>query len=90
MLPDGDVDRRVLENKAWLEEWGEVVPEGVEAIVPYRGSAADIILQLVGGIRSGMSYAGARSIENLWQEAEFIRLTPSGMRESGPHNVELI
>jgi IMP dehydrogenase len=67
-----------------------VVPEGVEAIVPYRGSVVDILYQLVGGLRSGMSYAGACSIEQLWQKAEFIRITPSGRVESHPHNVELI
>ena len=86
-----NVDRRALENGApTIENWGEVVPEGVEAIVPYRGSVADILHQLVGGLRSGMSYAGARSIEELWQKAEFIRLTTSGRVESLPHNVELI
>ncbi len=86
-----NVDRRALENGApTIENWGEVVPEGVEAIVPYRGSVADILHQLVGGLRSGMSYAGACSIEELWRKAEFIRLTPSGKAESLPHNVELI
>jgi IMP dehydrogenase len=73
-----NADRKALENGALtIENWGEVVPEGVEAIVPYRGSVADILHQLVGGLRSGMSYAGACSIEELWQKAEFIRITPS-------------
>jgi len=86
-----NVDRKALDNAApTIENWGEVVPEGVEALVPYRGSVADILHQLVGGLRSGMSYAGACSIEQLWQKAEFIRITPSGKLESHPHNVELI
>jgi IMP dehydrogenase len=86
-----NMDRRRLEKgELEIEEWGEVVPEGVEAIVPYKGAAADIIYQFVGGLRSGLSYAGACSIEELWQTAEFIRITPSGMEESQAHNVELI
>jgi len=86
-----NIDRKALDNAApTIENWGEVVPEGVEALVPYRGSVADILHQLVGGLRSGMSYAGACSIEQLWQKAEFIRITPSGKLESHPHNVELI
>ncbi len=86
-----NIDRRKLDkNELAIEEWGEVVPEGVEATVPYKGAVADVIYQLVGGLRSGLSYAGAHSIEELWQAAEFIRITPSGVQESRPHNVELI
>ncbi len=86
-----NMDRRRLEKgDLEIEEWGEVVPEGVEAIVPYKGAAADILHQFVGGLRSGLSYAGACSIEELWQVAEFIRISPSGMEESQVHNVELI
>jgi IMP dehydrogenase len=86
-----NMDRRMLEkSELAIEEWGEVVPEGVEAIVPYKGAMVDVVYQLVGGLRSGLSYAGACSIEELWQVAEFIRITPSGMQESRPHNVELI
>ena len=86
-----NIDRRRLEkNELAIEEWGEVVPEGVEATVPYKGAVADVIYQLVGGLRSGLSYAGACSIEELQQVAEFMRITPSGIQESHPHNVELI
>jgi IMP dehydrogenase len=86
-----NIERRMLANgELAIEEWGEVVPEGVEATVPYKGALADLIFQLVGGLRSGLSYAGAHSIEELWQTAEFVRITPSGMQESHPHNVELI
>ncbi len=86
-----NIDRRRLEKgDPEIEEWGEVVPEGVEAIVPYKGAVADILHQFVGGLRSGLSYAGACSIEELWQVAEFVRITPSGVEESRAHNVELI
>lgn len=72
------------------DEWEAIVPEGVEALVPYRGSAADILYQMLGGLRSGMSYAGAATIEELWQNAEFIRITPAGQQESGAHDVNVI
>jgi IMP dehydrogenase len=82
--------KKLQKSELAIEEWEEVVPEGVEATVPYKGALADTIHQLVGGLRSGMSYAGACSIEELCQAAEFIRITPSGMQESHPHDVELI
>lgn len=86
-----NIERRKLANgELAIEEWGEVVPEGVEATVPYKGGLVDVILQLVGGLRSGLSYAGAHTIEELWETAEFIRITPSGMEESHAHDVELI
>jgi IMP dehydrogenase len=86
-----NMDRRKLDkNGLAIEEWGEVVPEGVEATVPYKGALVDVLYQLVGGLRSGLSYAGARSIEELWQLAEFIRITSSGIQESHTHNVEPI
>jgi IMP dehydrogenase len=59
-------------------------------MVPYRGSAAEILYQLVGGLRSGLSYAGAHSIAELWEKAEFVRITGAGMKESGPHDVETV
>jgi IMP dehydrogenase len=71
-------------------EWERVVPEGVEALVPYRGAVADILHQLVGGLRSGMSYAGADNLQELREKAEFIRITTAGERESGPHDVSVL
>jgi IMP dehydrogenase len=71
-------------------EWDKVVPEGVEALVPYRGSANDVLYQLVGGLRSGMSYAGARNLKELAENAEFIRITSAGKTESNPHDVNLL
>ena len=64
-----------------------VVPEGVEAVVPLRDAAADVLHGLVGGLRSGMSYSDARTIPELHRNARFVRITPGGLRESHPHDV---
>lgn len=64
----------------------KLVPEGISGRVPYKGSLAEIIYQLIGGIRAGMGYCGAKNIEQL-QNAKFIRITSSGIRESHPHDV---
>ena len=64
--------------------------EGVEAYVPYTGSASDVIKRLVAGLRSGMSYVGARTIEELRNNAIFIRVTETSLRESAPHDVEIV
>ncbi|HEY63739.1 MAG TPA: IMP dehydrogenase [Caldilineae bacterium] len=71
-------------------DWEKVVPEGVEAAVPYQGPVSDVLAQLIGGLRSALSYAGAFTIEELQANAEFIRITSAGQRESGPHDVELL
>jgi IMP dehydrogenase len=67
---------------------GDYVPEGVEAIIPYKGSAVNVLRQLVGGLRSGMSYCGSRNLEELRTNGEFIRMTEVGLAESKPHDVE--
>ncbi|MGH2522037.1 MAG: IMP dehydrogenase [Anaerolineales bacterium] len=87
-----NVDRQEIEQGGEVnpEDWDKVVPEGVEAVVPYRGKAADVLHQLMGGLRSGLSYAGARTIAELQQNAEFIRITAAGARESGPHDVQTL
>jgi IMP dehydrogenase len=86
-----NIDRQEVELRREVdpEDWEKVVPEGVEAIVPIRGPVKEILHQLVGGLRSGMSYAGASTIEELWRQAEFIRITPAGKRESGAHDVDV-
>ena len=68
----------------------DVVPEGVEGLIPYRGGAYDVVKQLIGGIRSGMSYCGAFNVKDLWSNAEFIQITDAGYRESLPHDIERI
>jgi IMP dehydrogenase len=66
----------------------EYVAEGIEAFVPYRGSAHEITSQLVGGVRSGLSYCGARNLAELQKNAFFVRLTTAALKESYPHDVE--
>jgi IMP dehydrogenase len=78
------------EGDVTQEEIEEYVSEGVEASVPYRGSAREILAQLVGGLQSGMSYTNAHSVDELYEKAVFVRMTPVGLRESRPHDVELI
>ncbi|ELR17813.1 inosine5'-monophosphate dehydrogenase [Acanthamoeba castellanii str. Neff] len=68
----------------------EIVPEGVEGVVPYRGAVSGIIRQLVGGLCSGVSYCGAHDIEGMQANAEFIRITPAGRKESGSHDISEI
>jgi len=60
----------------------EVVPEGVESTVPYRGATAEVIHQLAGGLRSGMSYSGAKDLKSFWKRAKFVRITSAGWTES--------
>jgi len=77
-------------DKQAEQDWNSVVPEGVEAMVPYRGSIGGLLTQLVGGVRSGLSYAGARNINELHEKAEFIEMSGAGLNESKPHDVELM
>ena len=65
------------------------VPEGVEARVPYRGFVKDVIYQLLGGLRSGMGYCGAETLELLAKHAEFVKITGAGLAESHPHDVQI-
>lgn len=67
----------------------KLVPEGIEGRVPYRGTARGILHQLVGGLRSGMGYVGAKNIEDLQKRAKFVRVTPQGLRESHVHDVNI-
>ncbi|HHP51606.1 MAG TPA: IMP dehydrogenase [Moorella mulderi] len=66
---------------------GKLVPEGIEGRVPYKGPVAETLFQLVGGLKAGMGYCGARNIEELQAKARFLRITPAGLRESHPHDV---
>ena len=77
-------------NDLTQEEIEDYVAEGVEAAVPYRGKAREVLTQLVGGLQSGMSYSGAHSLEELQEKAIFMRMTGAGLKESGPHDVEVI
>jgi len=85
-----NMGRRAKENPRDNSAVMDYIPEGVEAMVPYRGTAAEVVRELLGGLRSGMSYCNARNIGELWERATFVRMTPAGLRESLPHDVEVI
>ncbi len=72
------------------DDLNDFVPEGVEATVPYKGSVVEIIRQLVGGLRSGLSYCGAKTIPEMQHNAEFIKMSPAGYKESQPHDVDVM
>ena len=82
-MKDGGGDRYFQENESKL------VPEGIEGRVPYKGPLADTVHQLIGGLRAGMGYCGARNIEELMNDTQFIRITNAGLRESHPHDVQI-
>ena len=63
------------------------VPEGIEGAVPYRGTIAEILFQLVGGLKSSMGYCGAKDIAAMKEKAQFVRITSSGIKESHPHDL---
>ncbi len=77
-------------NSDSFESLVDFVPEGVEANVSYRGSVSEVLHQLVGGLRSGMSYCGSKTIEQMRGKCEFVQITSSGLRESHAHDVNLI
>jgi len=88
---EANIDRNRKEgNDLTQEEIEEYVAEGVEAAVPYRGKAREVLTQLVGGLQSGMSYSGAHDVEDFQKKAIFVRMTGAGLRESGPHDVEVL
>lgn len=68
---------------------GKLVPEGVEGMVPYKGTLGDFVYQLVGGLRSGMGYAGAENLENLRNNTRLVRITGAGLIESHPHDITI-
>lgn len=70
-------------------EQKKFVPEGVEGRVPYKGPLADTIFQLLGGLRSGMGYTGCKTIQELHDKAQFVRITGAGLKESHPHDIQI-
>jgi IMP dehydrogenase len=81
-MAQGSGDRYAQEG-----EVSKLVPEGIEGRVPYKGLLAEMVLQLVGGLRSGMGYCGCATIAELQQKAQFMRITSAGLRESHVHDV---
>ncbi|QNQ82794.1 IMP dehydrogenase [Lactobacillus sp. PV012] len=72
-----------------VNEANKLVPEGIEALVPYKGDVSDIIYQIDGGLRAGMGYVGAKDIHELIEESQFVQITNAGLRESHPHDVQI-
>lgn len=72
-----------------VNEANKLVPEGVEARVEYKGDVSDIIFQIIGGLRSGMGYVGASTISELIENAQFVKITNAGLKESHPHDVQI-
>ncbi len=82
-MPKGSADRYFQESAK------KFVPEGVEGRVPYRGLVKDVIFQLVGGLKAGLGYCGAKSIKALQKKARFIKISSAGLRESHPHDITI-
>ena len=72
-----------------VNEANKLVPEGIEGRVAYKGAAADIVFQMIGGIRSGMGYCGAANLKELHDNAQFIEMSGAGLKESHPHDVQI-
>jgi IMP dehydrogenase len=85
-MEEGSADRYFQEDRS---DARKLVPEGIEARVPYKGPVADTVFQLVGGLQSGMGYCGAHDIPGLAKTARFCRVTAVGLRESHPHDVTI-
>jgi IMP dehydrogenase len=85
-MQDGSADRYFQEGEMAP---AKLVPEGIEGRVPYKGPVADVLFQMVGGLRSGMGYCGAADIRSLQRDASFLRVTAAGLRESHPHDVTI-
>ena len=87
LMANHDRQKNDISVKKDLKEYAA---EGVEAVVPYRGSVDEFINQLLNGVRSGFSYCGAKKINEIWKKSEFIQITQSSLIESKPHDVEQI
>lgn len=80
-------DRKMANHEFEINKLNTIVAEGVEALMPYKGKVTDVIYQLIGALRSGMSYCNASTISDFHRNARFIRITEAGFRESKSHNV---
>jgi IMP dehydrogenase len=85
-MQEGSADRYFQEGEMSATK---LVPEGIEGRVPYKGAVADVVFQLVGGLRSGMGYCGVSTIQELQTRTAMVRITSAGLRESHPHDVSI-
>jgi len=79
-------DRYFQESQSHMKHT-KIVPEGVEGVVPYRGTVSEVIFQLVGGLKASMGYCGAKTIKDMQRKAKFVKITSSGIKESHPHDL---
>jgi IMP dehydrogenase len=86
-MTEGSADRYFQDPSNNIDKF---VPEGIEGRVPYKGSVAAILFQLVGGLRQSMGYCGCTTIEDLRSKAEFVEITTAGIRESHVHDVQIV
>jgi len=84
-MEDGSKDRYFQDAE---DEIKKLVPEGISGRVPYKGMVAEVLYQLVGGLRAGMGYCGAKTIDDL-HDAKFVKITAAGVRESHPHDIQV-
>jgi IMP dehydrogenase len=80
--------RKELAEQEMDAELEDIVPEGVESFIPYKGPVKDVVHQLVGAVKSGMSYCNAKTVPEMWKNARFVQITSAGLRESTQHNVD--
>jgi len=85
-MQDGSADRYFQQGEL---QASKLVPEGIEGRVPYKGPVADVLFQMVGGLRSGMGYCGVATIDQLRCDVELVQITSAGLRESHPHDVQI-
>ncbi|AOG60768.1 inosine 5'-monophosphate dehydrogenase [Spiroplasma helicoides] len=81
--------KRGSKDRYFQKDAKKLVPEGIEAIVPFKGKIKEVIFQLIGGIRSGMGYTGSKNIEYLRENTKFVKITSASLKESHPHDVKL-
>ena len=89
-MKQGSADRYFQDPEKGETEAKKLVPEGIEGMVPYKGPVADVLYQIVGGLRSAMGYVGAPDIETFRKKARFVRMTMAGLIESHPHDVVVV
>ena len=85
-MDEGSKDRYFQDAEDDLKK---LVPEGIEGRVPYSGTLGEVIYQMIGGLRAAMGYCGCRTVQELYENAQFVRITSSGLYESHPHNVHI-
>ena len=82
--------RPLLRHRADVPSDEQLIAEGIEGQVPYRGPLGSVVYQLLGGLRQSMFYTGAATIDELKKRGKFVRITPAGLKESHPHDIQMV